>query len=603
MTKSDHQQIAILDFGSQYTHLISRRIRDFNVYSRIYPTNVPASTLKKQNLIGLILSGGPNSVYDQTAPKFDPRIFDLGLPTLGLCYGHQLMAQHFGGEVRPGKVREYGVASLKLKIDNLFYDLHDNLVVWMSHGDSVAKLPTGFEVIGSTADCPVAAMANRQKRLYGLQFHPEVHHTRDDNRILYNFAINICGAKGDWQIDDLLAEILNDIKLEAKGKKIFMLVSGGVDSSVAFALLEKALDRENVLGLHIDSGLMRQNESSQVKNDLEKAGFDNLNIASAEDTFLDRLAGIADPEEKRRIIGETYLDVAESWFEKNVHVWNDAWLLGQGTIYPDTIESGGTREADKIKTHHNRIPRIQKMIREGRVIEPLKNFYKDEVRQIGRRLCLPEHLLTRHPFPGPGLAVMILCSPPELTLPKITLPTGTRLLPIQSTGVQGDQRSYAYPLMIAKKMTPKALEKFSTSITNRYREINRVVRLLWARGFSEKNIKLTKMTFRQTPNLFVTKDRLDLLRAIQAKISYLIDQAGLDKKIWEFPIVLLPLGIDGGQSIVLRPISSQEAMTVNFYSLPATIIKQIIKIVSEFPQIDALFYDVTNKPPATIQWE
>ena len=380
MTKSDHQQIAILDFGSQYTHLISRRIRDFNVYSRIYPTNVPASTLKKQNLIGLILSGGPNSVYDQTAPKFDPRIFDLGLPTLGLCYGHQLMAQHFGGEVRPGKVREYGVASLKLKIDNLFYDLHDNLVVWMSHGDSVAKLPTGFEVIGSTADCPVAAMANRQKRLYGLQFHPEVHHTRDDNRILYNFAINICGAKGDWQIDDLLAEILNDIKLEAKGKKIFMLVSGGVDSSVAFALLEKALDRENVLGLHIDSGLMRQNESSQVKNDLEKAGFDNLNIASAEDTFLDRLAGIADPEEKRRIIGETYLDVAESWFEKNVHVWNDAWLLGQGTIYPDTIESGGTREADKIKTHHNRIPRIQKMIREGRVIEPLKNFYKDEVR-------------------------------------------------------------------------------------------------------------------------------------------------------------------------------------------------------------------------------
>jgi GMP synthase (glutamine-hydrolysing) len=599
-----HQQIAILDFGSQYTHLISRRVRDFSVLSRIYPANVKASILRRENLIGVILSGGPMSVYDETALDYDRQIFDLAAPILGLCYGHQLIGRHFGGKVKAGKVREYGFAKLKIKNTNkkskilnqsyLFKGLKKQLTVWMSHGDSVAKAPPGFDILASTRDCQIAAMGNLERKIYGLQFHPEVHHTKDQDKILYNFVVGICGALQDWRIDDAVQEIIKDIRNQAKDKKVFMLVSGGVDSSVAFAFLEKALGKKNVIGLYINSGLMRKGESQQVKKDLAKAGFNDLQIADAKAEFLNRLKSISDPEKKRKIIGEAYLDVAERWFRKK-------WLLGQGTIYPDTVESGGTKHADTIKTHHNRIVRIQQMIIQGRIIEPLRNFYKDEVRAIGRKLGLPQQLVARHPFPGPGLGIRVLCSQKigRKNLPRLKLNQTDfhyQILPAKSVGVQGDSRTYAHPLAVWGALNWKKLEKISTNITNTYRSINRVVWLLYPNNLKDKR-------FYQKASCFLTPERLLLLRRINSLVEKEIRKAGIYNKIWQFPVVLAPISLNRGESIILRPVESREAMTANFYKMNQCLLSRIINQIKKFDQIDAVFYDVTNKPPGTIEWE
>ncbi len=617
MQNKSRQQIAILDFGSQYTHLISRRLRDFSVLARIYPPDVKIDILQGENLIGLILSGGPKSVYDKTAIKYTNAIFDLKVPILGLCYGHQLIGQHFGGKVKSGKISEYGFAklkiknlklnkNLKLKIKNynasLFNKLPYNMRVWMSHGDSVVKAPAGFDILASTNDCAIAAMGDLSRNIYGLQFHPEVHHTKDKDKILHNFAVKICKARQDWKIDDLLTEIIKDIKKQAKNKKVFMLVSGGVDSSVAFALLEKSLGKKNVIGLHIDSGLMRKNESAQVIQDLAKTGFDDLNVVDASEIFLTRLHGISDPEQKRKIIGETYLDVAEEWFKKNVETIHESSILGQGTIYPDTIETGGTKHADIIKTHHNRIDRIQKMIKQGKVIEPLKNFYKDEVRAIGRKLNLSRHLLNRHPFPGPGLGIRVLCSESKinaLKLPKLKLKKtalNCQILPIKSVGVQGDSRTYAYPLAVWGINNWNKLEKISTDLTNKYRNINRVIKVCWIR--SEGMPK-----FQCKPNTYLTKERLNLLREINDILEQEIRKAKIYDKIWQFPVILVPLTLNGGESIILRPVESREAMTANFYKMSKSVLTKITYQIAKFTKIDAVFYDVTNKPPATIEWE
>lgn len=602
MQNKSHQQIAILDFGSQYTHLISRRFRDFSVLARIYPPDVKIDILRRENLIGLILSGGPKSVYNKIAIKYNLKIFDLKIPILGLCYGHQLIGQYFGGKVKPGKVREYGFAKLKIKNYNstLFNKLPYNLQVWMSHGDSVVKVPTGFDILASTNDCAIAAMGDLNRHIYGLQFHPEVHHTKDKNKILHNFAIKICKARQDWKINNVMAGIVADIKAEVTGKKVFMLVSGGVDSSVAFALLKKNLGKKNVIGLHIDSGLMRKNESAQVVQNLAKAGFDDLNVANAEAKFLTRLQDVSDPEQKRKIIGETYLDAAEQWFKKNVKTIH-ASLLGQGTIYPDTIETGGTKHADTIKTHHNRIDRIKKMIKQGKVIEPLKNFYKDEVRAIGRKLNLPNHLLNRHPFPGPGLGIRVLCNKNkinDLKLPKLKFKKtalNCQILPIKSVGVQGDSRTYAYPLAIWGINNWNKLEKISTNLTNKYRKINRVIKVCWIRGEAPN--------FQCKQNTYLTKERLDLLREINHIVEQEIRKAKIYDKIWQFPVVLVPLTLSGGESIILRPVESCDAMTANFYKMSASVLTKITHQIAKFTEIDAVFYDVTNKPPATIEWE
>ena len=368
-------------------HLISRRVRQLGVLSKIYPTDVNAHDLK--DAWGVIISGGPNSVTDQKL-SYDPGIFDLDVPILGLCYGHQLMTHHYGGIVTPAHNREYGMATLTvLNKDSLLKGLEDTEQAWMSHWDSVTQVPEGFEVIGTTEDCPVGAMANVEKKRYGLQFHPEVHHTTHGQTLLENFVFNICKAEKNWSMEEYLAQLKEEITNQVGEKKVFLLVSGGVDSSVAFALLEEVLGKGNVYGLHIDNGFMRSNESALVKKSLAAAGFDDLHVVDASDRFISAVKGMIDPEEKRHAIGKVFLDVQKDVFAE-LKFKQSEWLLGQGTIYPDTIETGGTNASDTIKTHHNRVPEIVEMINAGQVVEPLANLYKDEVRELGTQIGLPE---------------------------------------------------------------------------------------------------------------------------------------------------------------------------------------------------------------------
>ncbi len=408
MAKQKAPQIAVIDFGSQYTHLITRRIRQLGVLAKIYLPTVSVAELK--GIKGLILSGGPNSVYDKTAVKYNKKLLDLPVPTLGLCYGHQLLAHHLGGKVKPGKTKEYGFAELKLlSSSRLTAGLPKTSQIWMSHGDSVSVLPKGFKALAKTFDCPVAAMSDEKRKIYGLQFHPEVVHTVFGQNILRNFVFNITGCKKDWSLDRYFLQIQKEIKKKVGKRKVFLLVSGGVDSTVCFALLEKILGKKRVLGLHVDSGSMRLDESKKVNDALVKAGFDNLKVIDASAIFLKAEEGVIDPEKKREIIGRTFLQVKDKVMASRNMKAQD-WVLGQGTIYPDTIETGGTKHADKIKTHHNRVKEVLKLMRLGALVEPISELYKDEVREIGRKLGLPKELLDRHPFPGPGLFIRTLCS-------------------------------------------------------------------------------------------------------------------------------------------------------------------------------------------------
>lgn len=597
-------QIAIIDFGSQYTHLITRRIRQLGVLAKIYNPDVKVSELK--SVKGVILSGGPNSVHDDSAVKYDAKLFNLSVPILGLCYGHQLIAQHFGGVVRPGKTKEYGLAKLKLAGNNqLFKNVSSRSDVWMSHGDSVKTLPVGFEVSASTFDCPVAAMANEQQKIYSLQFHPEVAHTKEGQTILDNFIFKICQAKRDWSLEQYWQEIVKSVKHQVGNRKVFLLVSGGVDSTICFAMLEKVLGKSRVFGLHIDNGFMRLNESNQVKRDLAKAGFDDLVVIDSETEFLEATKNLIDPESKRLAVGRTFLIVKDQVMKYHKLNKKD-WVLGQGTIYPDTIETGGTKHADKIKTHHNRVDEILKLMKMGGLIEPLVDLYKDEVRLIGKKLKLPSSLIDRHPFPGPGLSVRTLCSNGKEKIQrqssinkKLQKVVGSKLkisvLPLKSVGVQGDNRTYRHPAIIAGSASWSKLNQLSIRVTNELPEVNRVVYLL-----HPNRVDLTKL---KTKEAYLTKDRLDLLRAADDIVNQEIRHAKIYKNIWQFPVVLAPLTINGGETIILRPIESKEAMTVNFYQMPKNILNQIVKKISALPGVDLVLYDVTNKPPGTIEWE
>lgn len=401
------KKIAILDFGGQYAHLIGTRLRKLGTFSEIRDSETPAEELK--NYSGIILSGGPQSVYEKNSPTINPEILDLGIPVLGICYGHQLMSYKLGGEVKPGKVKEYGIAEFnKVKESPLFKNINFPTTVWMSHGDEVKKMAEGFEIIGSSKDCQAVAIADEKRKFYGVQFHPEVTHSKQGNQFLANF-LEICDAQNTWSLENYLEKSLKEIKEKVGEKNVFMLVSGGVDSTVAFALLEKALGKNKVFGLFVDTGLMRYGERDEVEKALKSLGFDNLHIEARGKDFLEALKGQTEPEAKRKIIGDLFLKV-QAEVSAKLELNPDEWMLGQGTIYPDTIETGGTKNADKIKTHHNRVEAIQKLIEEGKVIEPLQDLYKDEVREIGEMLGLPHEMVWRHPFPGPGLGVRILCS-------------------------------------------------------------------------------------------------------------------------------------------------------------------------------------------------
>ena len=449
--------IVVLDFGGQYAHLIANRIRRLRVWAEIRPPDTPAEQLARAD--GLILSGGPSSVYAEDRPPFEEAVLASGKPILGLCYGHQLLCHALGGRVERGERMEYGAASLEVTAAaGVLAGLGPREPIWMSHRDRVEEIPPGFRVLGRTGDCPVAAMGDDGRRIYGLQFHPEVTHTDSGMRILDNF-LDLCGCERDWTMEGFIDRSMEELKAQARGRKVFLLVSGGVDSTVCFLLLNRALGTDRVLGLHIDNGFMRKGETAAVESLLKGSGFSNLKVVDAGAAFLDRVAGVADPEAKRLAIGEEFIEVRDRVLA-DLDLDPDQWLLGQGTLYTDTIESGGTDHAEVIKTHHNRVGVIERLLAEGKVVEPLSQLYKDEVRELGEKLGVPHHLVWRHPFPGPGLAVRCLCAGPgaghEAAEPLGALDGSgldAELLPLRSVGVQGDGRTYAHPALLSASET------------------------------------------------------------------------------------------------------------------------------------------------------
>lgn len=604
------RSIVILDFGGQYAHLIANRIRKLGAFAEIHEASTPADELKEA--AGIILSGGPQSVYDEDSPQADPKIFELGIPVLGICYGHQWMAQALGGSVKEGKTKEYGYSELKVagEASALLRDLKKHFTVWMSHGDEVAELPKGFVTTGSSDDCKNAAMADPEKKFFGLQFHPEVHHTELGQQILQNFT-DQC-IHDAWEPENALEALKEEIKKEVGDRNVFILVSGGVDSTVACTLLNTTLGAERVYGLLIDHGLMRKNEIHGVQDSFATLGWTNLHVEDASTMFLEKLKGVTDPEEKRRIIGEAFVD-AQAEVAKRLKLDGPNWMLGQGTIYPDTIETGGTQHSDRIKTHHNRVEAIEKMIKEGKVIEPLKEFYKDEVRELGERLGLPHHLVQRHPFPGPGLGVRIICADEPNAMDKkkeneIKVASKMyefRTLPIRSVGVQGDSRSYKHPLAIFLKKPFDdfiSMQGMATALPNTHPQINRVL-LCTSHGPSDAPAGEGVPEFNFTKTT-ITRDTADLLREADHIVYKEIQETGLEGKIWQFPVVLIPVGAEeGGRSIVLRPVESEEAMTANAFGLSKEFLDKVTKDLLKLDGIDMVFYDVTNKPPATIEWE
>ncbi len=601
--------VAVLDFGGQYAHLIANRIRRLQVYSEIFPPTADPSEIG--GACGIIYSGGPGSVYDDDQPDFNEALLSLTLPVLGLCYGHQLICQRLGGNVVAGSIREYGTASLEIeRRDHVFSGLDVIETVWMSHGDTVERLPGGFVTYGRTPDCPAAAVGDPERRIFGFQFHPEVAHTPSGMTMLDNF-LTVCDAPRNWTMDNYAEEVASDIRRTAGDRNAFLLVSGGVDSTVAFVLFNRALGPERVLGLHIDNGFMRKGETADVASYMKAHGFENLTIEDASEDFLLNVEGIVEPEAKRKAIGQTFLDVKDRVLD-SLSLDPDAWVLGQGTLYPDTIESGGTENAALIKTHHNRIDVIEEMIAEGKVIEPLAQLYKDEVRDLGTTLGLPDSLVWRQPFPGPGLAVRCLCSQGEdgedlsdvdRTVAAIVAEVGlsSKVLPLQSVGVQGDFRTYAHPAMVWGDTDWATLEVVSTRVTNEVRGVNRVIYLIVPDTPPDLRLKRS----------FLSRERLDVLREADAIAMQAIADAGLDGRaddhpgaVSQMPTVLLPLTADGqSETVVLRPVTTPDFMTARFAELPRELLLKMGESILSLPGIGAVLFDVTHKPPGTVEWE
>ncbi len=516
----EDQSIVILDFGSQYTQLIARRIRELKVFSVVLPCTASLDEIKSYRPAGLILSGGPSSVYDADAPPADERVLAMGMPVLGICYGLHFITQKLGGQVVPGPKREYGHADVGIShtSSRLFKDLPPNMSVWMSHGDEAHKLPTGFTTVARSSNA-LAAMENEEKKIWAIQFHPEVHHTREGPALLRNFVYDICGSRGNWTPQHFIDETIRNIQQTVGEKGIAICaLSGGVDSAVAAVLVNKAMGGR-LVSIFVNNGVLRKDEFQKVQTNLrDKLGL-NLDAVDATDLFLGKLAGVTDPEKKRKIIGNTFIEV----FDKESHRLEQKfgkvdWLV-QGTLYPDVIESRSVRgPSQTIKTHHNvgGLPEKMKL----KLIEPLKDLFKDEVRRIGRELGMPEEILQRQPFPGPGLAVRIL----------------------------GE----------------------------------------------------------------VTPERIRLLQEADDIVVTEIRRAGLYTKIWQSFAVLLPVmsvGVMGDQrtyayTCAIRAVHSEDGMTADWVPLPYEVLKTISnRIVNEVRGINRVVYDITSKPPGTIEWE
>jgi GMP synthase (glutamine-hydrolysing) len=592
-------QIVVLNAGGQYCHLIARRIRELGVHAVVADINRAATEFV--GVRGIIISGGPASVVEPTSPAVDPGIYRLEVPILGICYGHQLLARDLEGRVARGTVKEYGHSSLRPGKSALFQGLPArDITVWMSHGDTVVEGPPGFEVIGATDDCAIAAMQNAERRLFGLQFHPEVVHTEFGTEIYRNFVFDICGCTTDWDPRARVEQVMGDIRVRAAGRKVFFLISGGVDSTVAFYCCYRALGRERVLGLYVDTGFMREGDAEAIEHLVREVGPASIHVADRSADFFERLAGVSHPERKRTIIGDTFLAVQEDEFAR-LGLRPDEWLLGQGTIYPDTIESGGARHAAKIKTHHNRVERIQALIEAGKVIEPLVEFYKDEVRVLGEQLGLPHEVVWRHPFPGPGLAVR--CLGAETGAPVeaagLTLPAGIEgwIVPVRTVGVQGDERSYSRMLAVEGFADVETAGAFARRITNEHRGLNRVAVVVHRRqGRGVAGLAIHPAT--------LTRERIALLREADDIVTRLVRKHALYDAIWQFPVAMIPLGTGPGrETLVLRPVNSRDGMTADFAKLPPAVVDDLAAALGRLERVDAVLYDVTNKPPATIELE
>ena len=555
-------------------------MRDLGVYAEVRPSEAPASELSHAR--GIIISGGPSSVYDAASPTVDPAIFALGIPVLGICYGQQLMAHLLGGEVRKGVKGEYGLATLELEqtADPVFAGLGGPQQVWMSHRDVVGRVPEGFHVTGRTSTCAVAAMAAPERRFYAVQFHLEVVHTTRGNQYLSNSVFGVCGCEKDWDLTHRAPSVEQEIRDCVGARSVFFFVSGGVDSSVAFALCTQALGADRVRGVYVDTGLMREGETEFVQR------IGNLTVEHAEEQFLTALAGVTEPEKKRHIIGEEFVRVQERIIESR-RLMDENWILGQGTIYPDTIESGGTAKAALIKTHHNRVAGIQRLIETGRIVEPLKSFYKDEVRMLGREIGLSSELLDRHPFPGPGLAIRCLCAAEDEPL---TLTAEGAIVPVHSVGVQGDSRTYAPVLAIDALDHARA-----TELINSISGVNRVI------GPVALTAPMAQMKVRACT---LTADRLERLRRADAIVRRLSHETGYDHEVWQFPVILIPLGTaTAPDSVVLRPVDSVDGMTAQSVLMSEELRTRIAEELLQVEGVAGVFYDLTHKPPGTIEWE
>jgi GMP synthase (glutamine-hydrolysing) len=517
MMTMKYDTILVLDFGGQYCHLIGRRIRENGVYSEIVPHDISPEEIqkinRKLNIQGMILSGGPSSVYETNAPRLNPGILQMGLPVLGLCYGHQIIAQLSKGTVDSACCKEYGTAEVRVdKAVGILKGLGKEEKVWMSHGDTVSAMPAEFEILAHTKNCPVAAFRHKEKPIYGLQWHPEVIHTENGALMLRNFIFGVCRCQANWQMGDLIGKMVKEIQTEVGDDKAIIGLSGGIDSSVATALAARALN-DRLTAVFVDHGFMREGEPEEVRDAFK--GF-NLHFvtANAQDRFMQKLRNVVDPERKRRIIGEEFVRVFEEIAEKS-----DAEYLIQGTIYPDRIESGFRRNSDKIKTHHN-VAGLPAKIKFKKILEPLRDLYKDEVRKVAKMLELPDAIVCRQPFPGPGLAVRIIG---ELTPEKV--------------------------------------------------------------GIAKTSDKIVREE---------------------------VEKSGLQEKLWQYFAVLTDTkatGVKGdarayGYVVAVRAVESREAMTASFAKIPCEVLEKIsTRITNEIPEVTRVVYDVTHKPPATIEWE
>tara|TARA_Y100000034_G_C6903525_1_gene418610 strand:+ start:206 stop:1978 length:1773 start_codon:yes stop_codon:yes gene_type:complete len=588
--------IAILDFGAQYAKVIDRRVREMNVHSEILPSDSPIERLKKYDAI--ILSGGPDSVANKV--KFNKKIFELGKPVLGICFGMQLMNQHFKGKVKPTKVKEYGETQINIKSSKLFDTLHHQQEVLMSHGDSITKLAKDFEAIGHSGQI-IAAIANEKKDLYGVQFHPEVDLTINGKKILENFLFGISKLKKTFTLKNRIETIIDEIQRKVKRNKVLVLVSGGVDSAVTATLLLKALDKEQVHALHVDHGFMRKDESKTVCEALKNLGL-NLNVINAKDKFYDKLKNIIDPEEKRQIIGDLFMEIIDDEVELPLNSF-----LAQGTLRPDLIESASSlvsNKANKIKTHHNDSRLVREKRKLGLIIETNKDLHKDEVREVGRLLGLPTEIVNRQPFPGPGLAIRVVCATDPYKLNYKTVKNKVdkicekyeiqcSLFPIRTVGVQGDHRSYSYVVALQGKGFYPNLRKLASEITKHVHEVNRVIYLFEEKS---KNFKFYKTTLDEkiVHNLqeydFIVRKNLSIFN--------------LDK-ISQMVVVMIPIGVNG-RSVVLRPFITNDFMTGRPAEWGKEItVKYLKRVVKELKSmgVSNIGYDLTSKPPGTTEWE